>query len=449
MAGEWTETILNELIEAGEVHLQTGPFGTALKAAEYSDEGVPLISVGEIRQGYFEVGEKTPRVGKKTIERLPKFVLEIGDIVFGRKGGIDRNAIVRSEQRGWFLGSDGIRLRLSTNKHSSLFFSYQMQSPAIRKWILQNSEGTTMPSLNQEILGRVPIVIPPLSEQKAIAQILGTLDDKIELNRKMNATLEAMAQTIFKSWFVDFDPVKAKAERRSTGMPSHLTALFPDHFEGGDFGEIPVGWRYQPLGSLIDLQRGNTYKSSLKGLPGPVLLGLASIERNGGFRDDKLSTYGGESPTNLILKPGDLFASLKDVTQSADLLGAVAKVPPHISEGRLTQDTVKLIFKTEKCSRQVVYRTLLTPSYRDYCRSHATGTTNLGLSRDDFLAYPILQPSEPILRVFDAHIDTIENAVNARIAQSCTIAALRDSLLPKLISGQLRIPDIEQAKIVI
>ena len=155
----------------------------------------------------------------------------------------------------------------------------------------------------------------------------------------------------------------------------------------------------KPLGEYVGLQRGNTYKSTLLGQDGPVLLGLASIARNGGFRSDNLKTYGGPSDERMLLEPGDIYVSLKDVTQAADLLGAVARVPNTISQGRLTQDTVKLNFKDEDTSKTYIYWILRTPQCRTYCRAHATGTTNLGLPRDDFLAFsiPPLTPSRCIL----------------------------------------------------
>lgn len=143
------------------------------------------------------------------------------------------------------------------------------------------------------------------------------------------------------------------------------------------------------LGDYVTLQRGNTYKSALLGRPGPVLLGLASIARNGGFRDDNLKTYGGQCDSRMLLKPGDLYVSLKDVTQAADLLGAVARVPPHISQGRLTQDTVRLTPTATGIPADYIYWLLRTPEYRAYCRAHSTGTTNLGLSRDDFLSFRV------------------------------------------------------------
>ena len=157
----------------------------------------------------------------------------------------------------------------------------------------------------------------------------------------------------------------------------------------------------QTLGDYFTLQRGTTYKSRLLGEPGPVLLGLATIQRNGGFRRDSLQTYGGDSPDRLLVRPGELYLSLKDVTQSADLLGAVARLPQDHAPGRLTQDTVKLEPKGLGVPLDYLYWLLRTPQYRRYCRSHATGTTNLGLAREDFLAFPAPEPTRAQLRIVD------------------------------------------------
>lgn len=143
------------------------------------------------------------------------------------------------------------------------------------------------------------------------------------------------------------------------------------------------------LQDVVQLIRGTTYKSALLGTKGPVLLGLGSIQRNGGFRDDSLKNYGGESRPNMLLRPGDMYVSLKDVTQSGDLLGAVARVPEHVRLGRLTQDTVKLDIVDFEYPRALLYWSLRAPQYRAYCREHATGTTNLGLAREDFLSFDL------------------------------------------------------------
>ena len=181
------------------------------------------------------------------------------------------------------------------------------------------------------------------------------------------------------------------------------------------------------IGDVVSLVRGTTYKSALLGQPGPVLLGLGSIQRNGGFRDDSLKTYGGESKTNQLLVPGDLYVSLKDVTQSADLLGAVARVPGAVASGRLTQDTVKLDFVNQEYPRNLVYWVLRTPQYRAYCRGHSTGTTNLGLPREDFLAYQLPAPTSEILSLVET-LEALDDRIDNLRQTNATLEAIAAAL---------------------
>ena len=181
------------------------------------------------------------------------------------------------------------------------------------------------------------------------------------------------------------------------------------------------------LGDYFTLQRGTTYKSRLLGQPGPVLLGLATIQRNGGFRTDSLKTYGGESPDKLLVRPGELYLSLKDVTQSADLLGAVARLPIDHPPGRLTQDTVKLEPKGTEVPLDYLYWLLRTPQYRSYCRAHATGTTNLGLAREDFLAFPAAEPTPTQLRVV-ATLGKLDDKIELNRRMNETLEAMARAL---------------------
>ena len=177
------------------------------------------------------------------------------------------------------------------------------------------------------------------------------------------------------------------------------------------------------LGDYFTLQRGTTYKSRLLEQPGPVLLGLATFERNGGFRSDALRTYGGDSPENLLVHPGQLYASLKDVTQSADLLGAVARLPFDHAPGRLTQDTVRLEPKFERVPINYVYWLLRTPQYRSYCRAHATGTTNLGLPRGDFLSFPIPEQT-PTRRSIVETLAALDDKIELNRRMNATLEAM-------------------------
>ncbi|QDT32060.1 restriction endonuclease subunit S [Thalassoglobus polymorphus] len=177
---DWSVKAVNEIAQ-----IKTGPFGTLLKASEYSgDEGVPLISVGEIGAGIFKISDRTPLVPNEVVRRLPQYLLKAGDIVFGRKGAVDRSALVTDNEDGWFLGSDGISIRPQSDCHPP-YLACQFQSHSVKSWLTQNATGTTMASLNQTILGRVRVPYAPLDEQPLIAEALSDADALLGVLERM------------------------------------------------------------------------------------------------------------------------------------------------------------------------------------------------------------------------------------------------------------------------
>ena len=411
----------------------------------WTESGFFVLRSHNIRNGRLDLSEPSFTDEAHYLDRTRRATPTEGDLVITREAPMGEVCMIPPALR-CCLGQRMVLLRPDRSKVDPRFLLYALQSEVVQHEILVNEgTGSTVSNLRIPVLETLPIPCLPLSEQRAIAHILGTLDDKIALNRRMNETLEAITRALFKSWFVDFDPVRAKAEGRTPwGMDAETAKLFPSEFVESESKPLPKGWRYGSIGEFVELQRGTTYKSALKDLPGPMLLGLGAIQRNGGFRDDKLSTYGGDSPEKLLVYPGELFASLKDVTQSADLLGAVARVPRHVAGGRLTQDTVKLLLTGTIDIGEVVYRTLLTDEYREYCRQHATGTTNLGLSREDFLSYPIVVAAAPVLDAFNRSIRSLSSREEVAVMESRTLGRIRDELLPRLLSGELSVAHAER-----
>ena len=219
---------------------------------------------------------------------------------------------------------------------------------------------------------------------------------------------------------------KVPDQFRKQIQTEHLVLVAARHGEPSDGRHSGVSGETTTNSTLNDyftLQRGTTYRSRLLGEPGPVLLGLATIQRNGGFRTDSLRTYGGESPDRLLVQPGELYVSLKDVTQSADLLGAVARLPFDHPPGRLTQDTVKLTPRRADTPIDYLYWLLRTQEYRGYCRAHATGTTNLGLSREDFLAFQAPAPTPYQRRIVDT-LGTLDDKIELNRRMNKTLEAL-------------------------
>ena len=202
-------------------------------------------------------------------KRLERYLVRPGDIVLSRRGDVRRRALIREREDGWLCGTGSLRIRFGDDSICPAYVSHYLGHPIVADWIVRHAHGATMPNLNTSILSALPILLPPLPEQRAIAHILGTLDDKIELNRRMNATLEAMARALFKSWFVDFDPVWENIKRHGPGhpladqaaarpgvpsLPEEILAFFPDGFEESTLGLIPQGWRVSTIGALAEIR---------------------------------------------------------------------------------------------------------------------------------------------------------------------------------------------------
>lgn len=439
MGGDRAATTIGEIVASSDGSIKTGPFGTVLKANEYTRNGVPLISVGEIGYGVFRIHDTTPQVPPEVTSRLPEYILREGDIVFGRKGAVDRSARVSAEQDGWFLGSDGIRLRLP-NTTDSRFISYHLQTEATRNWILQHATGTTMASLNQGVIERIPILLPPLDEQRAIANILGTIDDKIELNRQTNETLEAMARTLFKSWFVDFDPVRAKAEgRQPSGMDVETAKLFPSEFVESELGEIPKGWRDVPFLDFAELLSGGTPKTSVPEYwNGDIKWASAKdVSQCGAF----------------FLVDTERMISREGLQHSATKMipaGSVVVVARGATCGRFT-----VLAETMAMNQTCYALRPRVPGARWYLRflseqmlvrlvAQAHGSVFDTITTATFERMKTLNPGPQALERFETTVTPIVERIRQHHYESRTLARLRDALLPRLLSGELSVGGAER-----
>lgn len=441
MAG--SESTIGALLDETGGSIKTGPFGTKLKASEYTATGVPVISVGEVGFGRLRVHHDTPRVDETVSSRMPEFLLKAGDIVFGRKGAVERSAQVQPDEDGYFLGSDGIRIRLNVEECDSKFISYQLQTAAHRSWMIQHAGGTTMPSLNEGIIRRIPIILKPLAEQKAIAAVLGALDDKIEVHRRMNATLEAMARALFQSWFVDFDPVRAKLDGRPpAGLDKNTAALFPAKFQESSLGSIPQGWEalkvvdisariaMGPFGSRIT--RDNFVPEGV-----PVVRGGNLTD---GFADDDF-VFLTEAKADEL--KASLARSLDLVFTHRGTLGQVGIIPHQSRYTRyvVSQSQMLLSVDRQKLSPWAAYLFFSSPIGEAalLANTSTTGVPAISRPTTSLKAISIVVPPLAVSQRFDEIVQPLflQREQNAR--QSRTLATLRDTLLPKLLSGEIRI----------
>ena len=234
----YPEITVAQLEDNGAVHIRTGPFGTQLKASDYTDEGVPVINVRNIGYGDLRP-EKLEFVPEAKAERLSVHVLKESDIVFGRKGAVDRHLFVADGQRGWVQGSDCIRLRLSKDRINPRFASYAFLRPYHKEWMLrQCGNKATMASLNQDVIRRIVLPFPQLEEQRNIVSILSAYDDLIENNRRRIGLLERAAREIYREWFVRL--------------------RFPGHEHIKIKNGVPEGWDRVHLSEVVSTQYGYT-----------------------------------------------------------------------------------------------------------------------------------------------------------------------------------------------
>ena len=467
---DWLETTVGDFIDEHGGEIKTGPFGTKLKASEYTEEGVPVISVGEVGYGELRLHDKTPKVDASITDRMPEYVLHEGDIVFGRKGAVERSARVREHQAGWFLGSDGIRLRLPTNCDRR-FIAYQFLSRKHKNWMMQQALGSTMPSLNQKIIARIPIVVPPLPEQRAIASILGALDDKIELNRRMNATLESLARAIFKSWFVDFDPVKIKSQKKKEAVAKSIAdlknagdlaskswllkslryelsqldnSLFPFKLQDSKLGPIPEGWEVERFADHITVTRGLSYKGAGLADEGTPMHNLNSIYEGGGYKHKGIKYYTGEYRDRHEVIPGDLIATNTEQGFEHRLIGCAALVPKRYGEKGIYSHHIYRIRMEEESSLSPHYMLRLINSSRwhSWIAGFSNGTT-INMLPKDALEMPLLVvPPAELVQHFTQLASSISDEIEDSILESESLARTRDALLPRLLSGELSVDEL-------
>lgn len=296
-----------------------------------------------------------------------------------------------------------------------------------------DSAGHGTGRLNTDTLLETPFLLPPLPTQKAIAHILGTLDDKIELLRQMNETLEAMARALFKSWFVDFDPVRKKAEGLATGLTPEIDALFPDSFEDSELGEIPKGWQVRRLKDVLDQRREHCAASPLtENMP---YLPIDCIISNYLALDEVKSGQEAQSSLIRFYKDDIIFGAMRPYFHKVC-------IAPFDGTTRTTAFVLK---PKQEIEYSFCLMLLSQDSTIDYATSHSTGSTiPYAVWPNSMEDMPIIYSSREILRSFQNHVKPILETIRESYFQNATLKQCRDSLLPKLISGDLEVKDIDK-----
>lgn len=339
-----------------------------------------------------------------------------GDLVFTQRGTLGQVAIVPvAPYSEYIISQSQMKVTLDSSRADVNFLYYAFQSPEQLEYIKNTAIQTGVPHTNLGILKKTPLRIPPLAAQRQIAAVLGSLDDRITLLRETNATLEAIAQALFKSWFVDFDPVRAKMEGRAPeGIHESTAALFPDALEESELGWVPKGWRVGRLDDLLVLQRGFDLPAQDR-IPGEVPIIAAS----------------GPSGTHheaMVQGPGV-------VTGRSGVLGRVfLEFGPY-----WPLNTTLWIKEFRAATPCFAYELLRLLDFKSFNAGSAVPTLN----RNHIHGLAYLVPNRTCVEAFEGVASMLHQRVKANEQQAQTLSTLRDTLLPRLISGQLRLPEAQ------
>ncbi|WP_339098136.1 restriction endonuclease subunit S (plasmid) [Deinococcus sp. VB343] len=410
------------------VGVQTGPFGSQLHQEDYVPEGTPIITVEHMGENRI-LHENLPRVSDADKNRLNKYHLQAGDIVFSRVGSVDRRALVRDAENGWLFSGRCLRVRADPDILDATYLSYFFGLEGFKKYIRGVAVGATMPSINTQILSELPIYYPPLPIQRQIAAILSAFDDKIELNRQMNRTLEQMARALFKSWFVDFDPVRAKMRgEQPEGMDAATAALFPSELVEVDGREVPKGWEIKGLDEIADFLNGLALqKFPPTGENDLPVIKIAQLRKGNTEGSGFAARTVGEK---YIVKDGDILFSWS---------GSLEVVRWSGGEGALNQHLFKVT--SSEYPNWFIFWWLLEhlPEFQAIAANKAT---TMGHIQRKHLndAKAVLPPKDLLLRLGESIYPLFESMFQ-NDQESARLAQLRDALLPRLLSGEVDVSE--------
>ena len=411
------------------------------KTPRKTPSGVPLITAKIVKDG--RIMTPTEFIAVEGYDSwMNRGLPEPGDVIMTTQAPLGE--IAQLDNRKVALGQRLITLRGKPDVLNNTYLKFAMQAAFVQNQLKARSTGTTVLGISQRELREVEIPLPPLSEQCRIAHILGTLDKKIELNRQMNETLEATARTIFKSWFVNFDPVKAKVEgRKPACMDTETAALFPPAFQDSPLGKIPAGWAVEKIGNLVEIVKGRSYRSSELIESDVALVTLKSIRRGGGYRPNGLKPYTGKYNPEQVITPGELVVSYTDVTQEAEVVGRPAIVRGAEKYQTLVASLDLGIIRPLKSTVSIwfLYCLFREQHFQSHIYGYADGTTVLHLHKDGVPNYQFALPPKKIRSLFDSVAEPLFAKIESNENESRTLTQTRDTLLPKLLSGEIRVDD--------
>lgn len=398
--------------------------GYAFKGEDFADIGFPVVKIASIEPPIVNL-EECERIPLEKVAGLDRFRLQDRDIVMAMTGAtIGKVGRIRSQEAA-YLNQRVAKISAKAGHEFDDFIFALLSQAGFDQEVLNNSAGSAQANVSTDDIGR--ILIPEFSpeEQLQIGHMLGTFDDKIELNRRMNETLEAIARAIFQSWFVDFDPVRAKASGdptdsicRRLGLTPDLLALFPDSFQESELGEIPISWRATRIDNAVEVASGKRPENR-QDKPSP---------------DFSIPLYGGAGPMGYVAT--SLVTNPVLVTGRVGTLGIVHRVTNPI----WPSDNTLVLHPKVSNAFEFLYLALLKIDLAGLNR----GSTQPLLTQRDLGQQLLILPSNALLEQFAELVSPMFSRIDGKVRENDVLSALRDTLLPKLLSGELRVPEADK-----
>ncbi len=421
MKGEWrTMTLREARVTLIDCDHRTPPA---------ADAGYPYVAIPQLRAGRLDLSDVRRISREHYVEWTRKANPRANDVVLSRRCNPGETAVAPADLE-FALGQNLVLLRADGTEVYPPFLRWLVRGP---EWWKQIGKfinvGAVFDSLRCADVPNFELRIPPIPQQREIAHILGTLDDKMELNRRVSETLEAMARALFKSWFVDFDPVRAKAEGRDSGLPKPLADLFPARLVDSELGDIPEGWAGGRLGDLV-CQRTERCLPSGETAALPYVP-IDCISPKSLFLTESKSGDEAQSSLTKFYKGDLLFGAMRPYFH---------KVCIAPFDGT-TRTTAFVLYPGQRADFAFTALLLHHPDTIDFATRHSTGSTiPYAVWRDSLENMPVILPPSDVREVFDKVVGPLLMRIPAPYFENRTLAALRNTLLPKLISGELRIP---------
>lgn len=395
----------------------TGPFGSALHKSDYRKTGTPVIMPQDIGDRTLSL-DSIARIGDEDVRRLARYATIENDIVYARRGDVEKHAFITRNEAGALCGTGCLRVRVDNSKADPLFVSFFLNRPESRTWLRQHAVGSNMPNLNTDILSALPLDLPDIKTQQRVGNLLRLIDDKIENNKRLMAELEATARLVYDEWFVrfDFPDVNGKPYRSSGG-----TMVWNDELKR----EIPEGWN---VGCLADFSRYSNEKVDATELN----------ERNFVSADNMVKNYGGLVESDCVPGEGDVVAFDAGDTLFSNIRPYFKKACIAPFDGGCSADI--LVFRPVHAScAAFIYLTLTQEWFIQAIVAGAKGSKMPRGDKDLIMALPFAAPPKTLLANFQAAMNPLTNKHFAAEAETRKLSSLRDWLLPMLMNGQVKV----------